>query len=227
MVRGDLSMTSYGDDPRTLIHEALSGGKAAQRSLERRLTPVIRARVGRRLSPSVPHRRRLQEDLVQEVWVALLRDGGQKLRAYDPAGGATLEGFVGRAAEWLVLNQLTKMGNLREGGEVRFIDGSKAELVPSEAPSPEAMAIGSEHAEQLLDHLWEGLSDRGRLIFRYVYSDGRAPAEVAAILGVKKHVVSQWQFRIRELARRFLTPLGAAPAWKEEPDERARGREDA
>src|SRR6267142_3656158 len=86
--------SSSGEEDRALIRRALDGDPSAAKILVRRLMPVVHARVGWFLwkgakRPSA----RDHEDLTQEIWLALMKNDGHRLRAFDPEKGASLEGF--------------------------------------------------------------------------------------------------------------------------------------
>ena len=53
-----------------------------------------------------------------------------------------------------------------------------------------------------------GLAAKGQAIYRLVYTDARAPEEVATLLGCNVQVVYNWQHKIRALARVFLAEGG-------------------
>ena len=57
-------------------------------------------------------------------------------------------------------------------------------------------------------HLMAGLAAKGQAIYRLVYTDARAPEEVATLLGCNVQVVYNWQHKIRALARVFLAEGG-------------------
>src|SRR5579883_2724873 len=88
-----------------LLRRALAGDRAAARELVVLLSPVVHARVARKLFRSGLARKQGRElrqeieDFVQEVFVALFADGGRPLRAWDPTRGLSLLNFVGLISE--------------------------------------------------------------------------------------------------------------------------------
>jgi RNA polymerase sigma-70 factor (ECF subfamily) len=195
-----------------LVRLALDGNGAALRQLVARLMPVIRARIRRQL-----HARGRGavgqhdgDDLAQEVWLTLLGDDGRQLRQYDPERGMTLEGYVGRITEREVHNRLVAARALKRGGDTAEVhletlpDGEAAD------GDPEAHAVTRDLAAALDQHLESHLSERGRLVLRYLYTDGEAVETTARALGVTHQVVYNWQHRIRSLADAFLSTTAGA-----------------
>lgn len=186
-----------------LVTRALEGERAAAEALVRRLMPVVQARVRRARRRAGAVGGRDAEDLCQEVWAALLAEGGRRLLAFDPAKGATLEGFVGVLAEREVVSLARHGAAKKRGGHLFAVEVDDG--VATEAPSPEQVVESKDLAARLGAHLDEALPERGQLVLRYAFADGRPAPEVADILGVKVQVVYNWQHKIRGLARRFLS----------------------
>lgn len=194
-----------------LIRQAFNGDRSASKALIDRLLPVVRARARSILRQS--HRRRLGahegDDLVQEVWEALFKDGGKRLLAFDPAQGS-LEGYVGTIAKNEILNRLQY--ERRKKRDVRLTDADDGALdrIAADRGGPEASAEASELARRIGDHLYEALPERGQLVLRYVFTDGQTAEETAAILAVNAQVVYNWVHKIRTEARSFLSRVGGA-----------------
>ena len=190
-------------DDHALVRRAIAGVASAVEILIRRLMPVVRARVrralgrgGARLGPAEG------DDLVQEIWLKLIDRSGAQLLEYDPARGASLEGYVGMIAEREAGNFLRRSSAQKRGGHLVTVEPG-AEL-PSSAPSPEESASASDLAARLGEHLEKELPARGLLVFRYAFTDELPPNEVAKILGVTVQVIYNWQHKIRAAARAFL-----------------------
>lgn len=189
-------------DPLELIERAFGGEPQARSLLVDRLMPVIQARVRRRiggLRPAVD-----VEDAVQEIWLRLVDHRGAMLRKYDPTRGASFEGYVGMVAERELGNYLEKARSQKRGGHLTAVESAEVEARPVSSPNPEEQAASREQLGRLARHLEAELPPKGQLVFRYLYSDGVAPNEVAQAIGVNVQVVYNWQHKIRELARRFL-----------------------
>jgi RNA polymerase sigma factor (sigma-70 family) len=185
-----------------LIEEAIAGRPSARTELVGRLDPVVRARIARVLSG----RRSEIDDLAQDIWVTLFAHRGKRLRAFDPARGGSLEGFVGVLAE-REARQLLRRGRAKKrggGAEVISLDGVPEMPIAGAEPTPEAAAETKDLAARLGGFLDANLPPRGRLVLRYLYTDGNTPAETARALGAEIQVVYNWQHKIRALSRMFL-----------------------
>jgi DNA-directed RNA polymerase specialized sigma24 family protein len=197
------------DDPLALVRRALAGDGPSLRALVRRLVPVIQARTdvflaarpGRRIGPHGV------DDLVQDVWLALIKDGGRLLLAWDPARGMTLEGYVGLVTKRELWGRVRQETAGKRGSGLRAVD--LADVEPAGSHDVEGEAIGRDLARSLADHLEQALPERGRLVMRCLYTDGCSPAEVADVLGVNLQVVYNWQHKIRQLAHAFLSDAAA------------------
>jgi RNA polymerase sigma-70 factor (ECF subfamily) len=174
--------------------------------------PVVHARVRRALArrglPFDDH-----PDLAQEVWLSLLDDDGRVLRNYDPARGATLEGYVGMVSEREIGNRLQKLRAKKRGAAINA-EGVDVDDQPSRNAGPESVVATAELAQRLGEHLESVLPPRGQLIFRYAFTDGLPPERIAQILSIEVQVVYNWQHRIRKTVREFLesdAPRAARP----------------
>lgn len=182
-----------------LVRRALAGRGRAMRALVDRLLPVIRARVRRRVR-DMPERR---EDMVQEVWVYLLANGGAALRGFDPNKGSSLEGFVGMLTERRIIDEHRKAAAARRGADKQVHDPMAVAAAPDNQ-TPEDVAISADLAERLGAHLMRVLSGTGQLVFRLIYTDQCTPAEAAEAMGVKIQVVYNWQHKIRTEVRTLM-----------------------
>lgn len=192
-----------------LIAGAQRGDPAALRRLITRLMPVLQARVRRRLR-SRPDRRLGsfdEQDLVQEIWLSLVKDGAAQLARWDPERGATLEGYVGMVAERVLGNVAQQVGALKRRADADRSDASP-ELLVASGPDPEQTADLKQTCAALGAHLEQELPAKGQTILRYLYTDGLAPDEVAEVMGVNRQVVYNWQHKIRKLAQGFLERVG-------------------
>jgi RNA polymerase sigma-70 factor (ECF subfamily) len=89
-------------DPDQVAH-ALDGDRQSMQALVDRLLPIVQAEAGHALlrggRGGAGDARQEVRDLVQEVFVALLAEGGNVLRSWDPARGMSLDNFV-RLVAW-------------------------------------------------------------------------------------------------------------------------------
>jgi len=188
-----------------LIRKALGGRKGALRILVRRLLPVIRARardyLNRRGGSLGPHE---VDDLMQDVWLALVADDGRLLRAYDASRGKTLEGYVGLIARREFWKRAQQQQAEKRGGGQADVALEDPAVVEGRATDPELRACTAELVEHLEVHLLSVLPERGQLVMRCLYTDGMEPKETSTALGVSVQVVYNWQHRIRKAVREFL-----------------------
>ena len=136
----------------------------------------------------------LAEDVVQEVWAALLADGGRRLRAIDPARGS--RPYLSAA----VLNAART--RLREGGRRAARERDHAAR-PASPDAPEEPLIRAETAEGL-ERALALLDPEERLLLRWIYWDSATYAEAAALMGVEASSVGPLLTRARERLRLAL-----------------------
>lgn len=188
---GDLEVTRF-----------IRGDRAAARTMLRRLTPVIQARVRstlrRRSSPLSP------DDIVQEVWVALMQDDKRLLRRYDPARGSSLEGYIGGIAD-RVAGDAVRRSRAEKRDVGRTVNGLPAQVEDARTAPVDRPILDRDLLQRLFEHLEGTLPRKGRLVLRYVFGDGLSTSETADALGVTQQVVHNWKFRIRRDARAYLS----------------------
>lgn len=119
------------------LSAVIRGEPGPVRAFVREFTPSLRA-VIRRLLPRVTTHR--EEDLLQELMVALFCEDARALRAWDPVGGRSLRTFLCVFAHRRVIDQLRR-ANRREREQPteeqdleRFADGAQGSAAPAEAP---------------------------------------------------------------------------------------------
>jgi len=191
-VSGDLEVTRF-----------IRGDRSAARSMLRRLTPVIQARVRstlRRRSSSLS-----PDDVVQEVWVTLMQDDKRLLRRYDPARGSSLEGYVGGIAD-RVTSDAVRRSRAGKRDVARTVSGLPSQVADTSAPADRPV-LQRDLLRNLFEHLEGTLPRKGRLVLRCIFGDGLSTQETADALGVSQQVVHNWKFRIRKDARAFLAEV--------------------
>jgi DNA-directed RNA polymerase specialized sigma24 family protein len=191
-----------------VLRLALEGNPQAMRTLVDRLTPVVQTRVARGLlhrgrGPGGRDLRQEVEDFTQEVFLALFRDGGRALRAWDPERGLSLENFVGLLAQHQVASIL------RTGRTSGWIDlATEADVLERAAatgPGPDQQVATREMCQSLLSRLAERLSPRGLdLFWRLVVREEPVDA-VCADTGMTADAVYTWRSRVSRLARSLAT----------------------
>jgi RNA polymerase sigma factor (sigma-70 family) len=200
--------TAGGEAELALIAQAVRGVPAAVRVLTRRLAPVIQARVMRVLRRLTPAHMGDADDVVQKVWVVLLKDTGRQFLAFDAARGISLEAYVGMIAEREVRNHVQhELASIRRPSDgLASLD--EATEVPAPTPSPEGEVMQNDLVARLDAYLLAELPPRGQLVYRLIYADARSPDEAAAMLGCQVQVIYNWQHRVRTLSREFLAANG-------------------
>ncbi len=197
-----------------LVSRALAGDESALARLVDRLTPVIQARVARALlCRGLPDRRgsvRAQvEDLCQEVFLMLFRDGGRVLRSWEPERGLSLDNFVGLIARRRALSFLR---GGRGGG--RAEEPAPDDELERAAPEggPELGALGREQLRLLLRRLQEEVSPLGWHLFQLLLVEERPLAEVERSTRMSRDALYAWRSRLRRHARRLLDEIGQKPS---------------
>lgn len=192
-----------------LLRRAVRGEAGPVRIVTRRLNPAIQARVMRVLRRLTPAHLDDAPDVVQGVWLALLKDEGRQLLAFDPARGISLEAYVGMIAERETRNHIQhRAAGVRRPSE-GFAPLEDADLEAAATPSPEAEVGGRELEARLLAYLEANLGERGLAVLRIVFTDEQTPEAAAQMLGCTLQVVYNWQHKIRGLARTFLAEAAA------------------
>jgi DNA-directed RNA polymerase specialized sigma24 family protein len=197
-----------------LVTRALSGDGAALRGVVDELTPVIQARAARvllrrRAFAQGRDVRAWLADVTQDVFVELFRSEAKLLRAWDPARGMGLKGFVGLVAEQRTLATLrTRRQNpfneaLETGDELRED--------PSFAEDPEQALLSQEAATRLLDHVRAELSPLGLELFRRLLVEEQSIADVCAAMNMSTAAVQAWSSRLKKLVARLTREILAGP----------------
>lgn len=190
-----------------LIRFAQQGRADAVRVLIERLMPVIQARVHRRLLRA---RGGMlgnygRDDLVQEIWLILVKDGARQLAAYDPSRGLSLEGYVGMIAERELGNVYAReLETDKRRAQQNALGTEAIEDVASRGSSPHEEVEGLQVREQLTAYLGAHLPAKGQLVCRYLYGDHLEPDRIAEVMGVSRQVVYNWQHKIKQLVSDFF-----------------------
>lgn len=123
------------------------------------------------------------EDLVQEVWTALLSDGGRALGAIDARGpGPYLSVCVANAV------RKHRRGRRRQ---------------PERLPGFEDPLLRMERAETV-ERAMSALEPEEALILRWIYWEGLSYARAARLAGIRENSVGPLLSRAREHLRRAL-----------------------
>ncbi|XXX78610.1 sigma factor [Sorangium sp. So ce134] len=186
----------------SVLTSALGGEIQSLRSVIAALTPVIHARVGRAL-----HRRSARfagggdermDDLVQDVFVELFRDGCRALRAWDPARGLSLANWVGLIADQRVAAALRRRRRHPDAAALPLDDAP--EEGARSGDDPEARVLARDQLARPLGLLRAELSPLGRELFEALLIEEEPIASVCARTGMSTSAVQAWSSRLK---RRF------------------------
>lgn len=193
-----------GDSELDVLQQALSGDVATLPALVDRWTPVVQARVTRVLRRyseiADPRVNQEMEDLVQQVFVALLENEAAALRAWQPERGLSLDNWVGLIAEQQTLALLRTRKRNPWTDEPALIEELDR---PSTAPDPEHETLGRDDLDHLLDRMQEQLSPLGWHLFGLLYLEELGVAAAAERSGLTPSAVYAWRSRLRRLARKL------------------------
>ncbi len=193
-------LTGSEDPDAAELARALAGDARALARLVARSTPVIQARVGRKLlAGRASHAwRPMVEDLVQEVFLDLFRDDARTLRGWDPERGLSLDNFVGLVAERRACSYLrsTRKNPWREEPAR---DGDFD--LPSREAGPERRRAAKEMLDVVLERLQSELSPYAWQLFELLYIEEREVEEVCRILSMRRDAVYQQRHRLRQKVR--------------------------
>ena len=192
-----------------LIEDALARKPLACRTLVARLTPPIQRQVNAVLIRRRQGSRADVLDLTQEIFRVLLDDDGRVLRAWDPARGASLEGYVGMVAERRALSILTsgrKSGHAEDAKEPGDFDAEA-----DDGPDPELAAMSRQALGQVLAGLKARLSPRGYEMFRVLYVEEREVEWVMRTYDLNRDAVYAWRARIQKAVREVAKKIASDP----------------
>ena len=141
------------------------------------------------------------DDLVNEVWVALLRDDLRKLRQYDSERGFRIASFIGLVATNVTIDHLR---------------GRRAETAPLDQVMEDYVALVSEPVRDTIEEreqaelaraAMDQLSGEERRFVFEVFHSERSPDELARALGVTTNTVYSRKFKVREKLARIVATL--------------------
>ncbi|ODP32852.1 sigma-70 family RNA polymerase sigma factor [Pandoraea sp. ISTKB] len=119
------------------------------------------------------------EDLLQEVFVNIWR----RAEAFDPARGNAMTWLIATARN----RTIDRLREHREGA----LDDSDALAIPSEDPTPAALAEASEERRRL-EQCMQGLEPQQRGVVREAFFSGASYSELANRLSVPLGTLKSW-----------------------------------
>lgn len=191
---------------------ALGGDSVAMRALIDEAAPVIHVRVARALMKRHARAkgrnvRQEMEDMVQEVFAALLADDGRALRAWDPERGLSFLNFVGFIAEREV-GMIMRTGKRSPWTEDPTMDDKLIHLGGA-ADDVEEHVATRELLSRIAARLRETLSPQGRHCFQLLYVEDRSVQSVSSETGMSIDALYAWRSRLGRLLRKLRDELAA------------------
>lgn len=197
-----------------LVQAALAGDGGAIRALVADLTPVIQGSAAsalrRRVVANGGDARQLVDDVIQDVFVELFRDRGKLLRAWDPARGKGLHGFVSLVTIQRVGAVLRSRRKNPWSEELSADAGGLDEV--SGVVDPEQRIASRLAIEKLFARVRGELSPLGFLLFQRLIVDEEAIATVATALDMSTSAVQAWSSRLKRLLAKAWVDLTAEDA---------------
>lgn len=140
------------------------------------------------------------EDLTQQVFVALLENGGERLRRWSGEEG-TLPAFVGTIADHEIASILRSQ-RTNPWAQQPMVEGmleAKLDL----AASSEQEFLSREELVLLWERLKGELSDLGVDLFIWSFVEERSIEEVQELSGMSASAIYQWRSRLARLIRKL------------------------
>lgn len=164
------------------IDRAFHGSRAARQILADRLFTAVEGVVRKILRPIVKALQRdigqEVEDFVQDTWLLLLKNDGQILRLWDPARGRSLSSWIYLVAHRLIVRRLKSHVRHPWPGHIDLVALIDDDLTPGTDAAPDLERILD--LDHLLDRLRETLGEPRWRLFRQIFIEQRAPADIAA-----------------------------------------------
>jgi len=191
----------FADDA-SLARACAAGDPAAWRALVDRYGRLVllvarRTAEGRGNRPGPAE----MDDLCAEVFLALVKDGAARLRAYDPRWAlSTYVGMIARSAtiDALRAGRLGGRGANRPSGDDAGPGGPEAVPAPGAGPAEAASRAESARA---VESALASLAPRERLVVRLFYHGGFKYREIATMLGIPLNTVCSTLARALERLR--------------------------
>jgi RNA polymerase sigma-70 factor (ECF subfamily) len=174
-------------DDRELADRCRRGDRAAWDELVTRYTKFVTFAARKQLRQPTED---LVQDVVQNVFIELLKDERKAWARYDPKYKLTT---------WLGLVVLTQVERATRGRKLQPMDDRMKELAGEVGAAPDEEAIDG------VRRALSALSERERLMVLLYYQDGLGTKEIAATTGVPANTVASHLMRAREKLRKVLT----------------------
>jgi RNA polymerase sigma-70 factor, ECF subfamily len=141
------------------------------------------------------------DDLVNDVWLTLLRDDMRKLRQYDADRGFRIASFIGLVATNVTIDYLRA-----RHAEATPLDQVMEDYVSMAVVQPRDVVEDAEQAELARAAINRLSGDEREFVFEVFHSE-RSPEELARTLGVTTNTVYSRKFKVREKLARIVAHL--------------------
>lgn len=189
------------EDPTIRAYFAGEPGAADRLVVEYRT--VVREAIVRFLGFRARSRMDLADDLTHEVFLALLRDDGRKLRTFAGRHGCSFAGWLKVVAVRIAIDRLRRDSRMvaLDDETPRMLELKRS--LRSDVGNPEAALQGSEIAERL-SRAFAELGPKDRILAEVHLVRGIALEDVAETLGVTMNAAYVRKSRLLERLRRSL-----------------------
>lgn len=188
------------------LQPVLDGEPRAVRSFIREQGPYLLAEVRR--VRAAWHRPTLEEDdLLQEVFIALFKESAHALRGWDPEKGRSLRTYLRQFARMRTIDQLKRGGaHFREApmedqALTGAAEGQQQRGGLARPPQPDEQM----HAAQLLKEAQQSCSPDEATALEWMLED-RAVPDIVRDEGLQAAAVHQRRHRLRQRLQRLWSP---------------------
>lgn len=186
-----------------LLAACRRGAPDAMATLIAQYRPLVHAAIARYLRLRCRGRTDLADDLTHEVFLALFRDDGARLRQFEGRNGCSLGGWLRVVAVRLTIDLLRRERRLTSlDAETPSMTELRRVLVSTDA-GPEDLVVGVELGERLQAAV-ATLGSRDRLLIELHILRGRSLDDVATMLGVTMNAVYVRKSRVLDRLRTML-----------------------
>lgn len=207
-----------------LVAAVLAGEQTARHRFVVQLSPVVRHRVARVMlhmarGNAHQHTRRQDVlDLIQDVFVVLLRDNGKVLASWRATHGLSLHNFVGLVAEREAA-AILRSGRRSAWAEEPTNDVCETSVFAtgSDSRTPEGQAGARQELELLFTFVSERLSPRALELFRALFVNNEPLEEICARFAMTSTSVYTFRSRVRALVAQWHDEISSLPAPVEAP----------
>ena len=145
------------------------------------------------------------DDLIQDVFVALFDNNGERMRSFEGRNGCSLETWLRVVASRQTLNYLR-----RPCFQEKPHEKAQVGTIQDSAPHAEKILLQQEQVSFVKDEIKQ-LSDIDRLVFQLLYEDGFSYDEAAAVCQMTKGALYTRVSRIKDGLRRKAESAGLLP----------------